>query len=163
MDKAIYPGTFDPVTLGHLDLIKRAADIFGALIVGVGENPAKKTLFTNRERMAMLRKETASLPNVTVMGFRGLLVDFAVRQGVSVVVRGVRSMSDFEYELQMAVANRQSADVETMFMSPSPEYACISARLIKELATEGGDVSAFVTPAVAKRLLAKLSRKKGTR
>ena len=163
MGKAIYPGTFDPVTLGHLDLIRRASGVFDTLIVGVGENPAKRTLFTNRERIAMLRKETASLPNVMVVGFKGLLVNFAVRQGVSVVVRGVRSMSDFEYELQMAVANRQSAGVETMFMSPSPEYACISARLIKELAAEGGDVSSFVTPPVARKLAAKLTRKGGKR
>ena len=161
MGKAIYPGTFDPVTLGHLDLIRRASGVFDTLIVGVGENPAKRTLFTNRERIAMLRKETSSLPNVKVVGFKGLLVNFAVRQGVSVVVRGVRSMSDFEYELQMAVANRQSAGVETMFMSPSPEYACISARLIKELASEGGDVSASVSPAVARKLAAKLARKGG--
>ncbi len=161
MGKAIYPGTFDPVTLGHLDLIKRAAGVFDTLIVGVGENPAKKTLFTNTERVTMLRKETASLPNVTVAGFKGLLVDLAAREGVSILVRGVRSMSDFEYELQMAVANRQSAGVETLFMSPSPEYACVSARLIKELASEGGDVSAFISPAVARRLAAKLARKRG--
>jgi len=161
MSKAIYPGTFDPVTLGHLDLIKRAAAVFDTLIVGVGENPAKKTLFTNRERVAMLRKEAASLRNVTVKGFKGLLVDFAVREGASILIRGVRSMSDFEYELQMAVANRQSAGVETLFMSPSPEYACISARLIKELSAEGGHVSAFVSPAVAAKLAAKTAPRKG--
>ena len=161
MSKAIYPGTFDPVTLGHLDVITRASRIFDALIIGVGNNPAKKSLFTLQERVAMVRKETAHLPNVQVRSFRGLVVNFAKACGVSVILRGVRTVSDFEYELQMATANRASAGVETVFMTPTPEYEFVSARFIKELAAMGGDVGKLVTPAVEERLRRKFARKGG--
>jgi len=161
MSKAVYPGTFDPVTLGHVDVIERAAAIFDQLIIGVGDNPAKKALFTRRERLAMVRRETAHLPNVQVAGFRGLLVDFAAEQNVAVILRGVRTVSDFEYELQMAAANRAGAGVETVFMTPTPGHQFVSARLIKELAAMGGDVSKLVAPSVEKRLRAKFARKGG--
>ena len=161
MSKAIYPGTFDPLTLGHLDVIKRAAGVFDELIIGVGNNPSKKALFTLRERLAMVRKETADLPNVQVESFRGLAVDFADAHGADVILRGVRSVADFEYELQMATANRASAGVETIFMTPTPEYEFVSARLIKELAAMGGDVSKLVTPAVEKKLRTKFARRGG--
>lgn len=158
MSNVIYPGTFDPITLGHLDVIRRASRMFETLIVAVGDNPAKSALFTRRERLAMVRAETKDLKNVEVHGFGGLLVDFASKQGATTILRGVRTTADFEYELQMAVANRAVGGVETIFMAPTPEYEFVSARLIRELAAMGGDVSRLVPPSVASRLKRKCAR-----
>ena len=157
--KAIYPGTFDPVTRGHLDVIERACRCFDELLVAVGNNPAKKSLFSLRERVAMLRHETARFANVKVCSFRGLLVDFARRQGVRVILRGVRSVSDFEYELQMAATNRSCGGVETVFMVPGAEHGLITAQLLKEIAREGGDVCSMVTPHVQAKLRARFKRR----
>ncbi len=159
MGKAIYPGAFDPITKGHMDVIERAGRLFDELLVAVGDNPAKKALFTVAERLAMVRHETACLPNVRVAGFSGLMVDFCREQAIVLVLRGIRGASDVEYELLMATTNRCAGGVETLFVPPRPEYAFISARLIKEIAARGGDVSAMVTPTVAQKLRAKLAPK----
>ena len=159
MTTAIYPGAFDPVTRGHLDVVERAAGAFDHVILAVGSNPAKQHLFTLRERMALVKGEIAHLRNLEVCSFRGLIVDFARKRGVPLILRGVRSGRDLDYELHLAAANRLAGKVETILMAPRPEYACISAQFIKEIAAEGGDVSAMVTPAVETRLRAKLARK----
>jgi len=156
MTRAIYPGTFDPITRGHLDLVERASRIFEEVLVAVGENPAKAALFSLAERLEMVRQETAHLANVRAVSFSGLLVKFAREQGVRVVLRGVRGGSDLEEELRMAAANRSAGEVETLFFAPRPEYAFISGRLVKEIAASGGDVSAMVSPAVARRLRERL-------
>ncbi len=155
---AIYPGTFDPVTLGHIDLIKRGLRLFDGLIVAVAGNSTKDTLFNAEERLAMLRAETEGLSGVEVESFNSLLVDYAQERGVGTIIRGLRVISDFEYEFQMALTNRKlAAKVETVFMMTSENYASISSRFIKDIARLGGDVSHFVTPAVAARLKEKYS------
>ena len=159
MTKAIYPGAFDPVTRGHLDVIERASRIFDELVVGVGNNPAKPCTFSLRERLAMLRAETRHLKNVTAKSFSGLVIQFAQAEKADVVLRGVRTVSDFDYELHMAFANRSSGGVETIFMTPTPQCEFISGRLVKEIAAQGGDVSGMVSPAVEKKLKAKLKSK----
>ena len=153
MKTIIYPGTFDPVTLGHLDVITRASRLFDRLVVGVGENPVKDALFTREERVEMLRQETAQLANVTIKGFSGLVVDFARTEGALLILRGIRTVADLEYEVQMAFANRASAQVETVFIAPSPAFASLNARFIKEIAAMGGSVEGMVSPAVRDRLL----------
>ncbi len=158
MKTIIYPGTFDPATLGHLDVIARAARLFDRVVVGVGDNPAKDALFTREERIDMLRGEAAHLPNVTVKGFSGLVVEFARAEGAALVLRGIRTVSDLEYEVQMAYANRAAAQVETLFIAPSPAFACVNARFIKEIAAMGGNVDGMVSPAVRDRLLARFGR-----
>jgi len=155
---AIYPGAFDPVTRGHLDIIERAACIFQRLVVAVGENPAKTPLFTTRERCALLKTETRHLKNVEIRSFSGLLVDFARRVKSPIAIRAIRSVSDYEYELQMAFANRAVSGLETLFMAPRPERRFLSARLIREIASMGGDVGSFLTPNVEKKLRAKLQK-----
>jgi pantetheine-phosphate adenylyltransferase len=157
MRTALYPGSFDPATIGHLDVIERASRIFDRLIVGVGDNPEKGCLFSLRERLAMMRREAAHLKNVEVKAFRGLVVDFARAEKVCAVLRGIRTLSDLEYEIQMAFANRSSAGVETLFIAPRPEHAFISARFIKEIARAGGRVEGMVSPAVHARLRARLA------
>jgi len=159
MRRVIYPGTFDPLTLGHLDVIERAVHLFGELIVAVGNNPAKKSLFSLRERTDMVREATGHLPNVTVHSFTGLLVHFARRMKAGAVIRGIRTVSDFEYEIQMALTNRAAAGLETLFVTPRPEYQYFSSQLIKEIASMGGDVSAMVPPCVVARVAAKLGRR----
>jgi pantetheine-phosphate adenylyltransferase len=155
--RAIYPGTFDPVTYGHIDLIKRARKIFDEVIVAVAHNPSKEPLFTVEERIAFLRRATRSLKGVTVDHFDSLVVDYARRRGARVMVRGLRMLSDFEYEFQMALTNRKLADdVETIFMMPSESYAYVSARLIKEAGALGANLSAFIPPFVAEALRRKL-------
>ena len=155
--RALYPGTFDPVTYGHIDLIKRARKIFDEVIVAVAHNPSKEPLFTVEERIAFLRRATRSLKGVTVDHFDSLVVDYARRRGARVMVRGLRMLSDFEYEFQMALTNRKLADdVETIFMMPSESYAYISARLIKEAGALGANLSAFIPPFVAEALRRKL-------
>ena len=155
--RAIYPGTFDPVTYGHIDLIRRARKLFDEVIVAVAHNPGKAPMFTVEERVQLLRQATRSMRGVTVDHFDSLVVNYVRRRGGRVMVRGLRMLSDFEYEFQMALTNRKLAgDVETIFMMPSESYAYISARLIKEAAALGANLSAFVPPVVARALRQKL-------
>ena len=155
--RAIYPGTFDPVTYGHIDLIQRARKIFDEVIVAVAHNPGKSPLFTVEERVHLLRRATRSLRGVSVDHFDSLVVDYARRRGTRVVIRGLRMLSDFEYEFQMALTNRKlSSAVETIFMMPSESFSYVSARLLKEAGTLGADLSAFVPSFVAKALREKL-------
>jgi pantetheine-phosphate adenylyltransferase len=156
MRTALYPGTFDPVTIGHLDVVGRASAIFDRLIVGVGDNPEKACVFSLQERLAMVRREVGHLRNVEVKAFRGLMVEFAKAEKVCVVLRGIRTVSDLGYEIQMAFTNRRSAGVETVFIAPKPEHAFINARFIKEIARGGGRVEGMVSPAVEAALRARL-------
>ncbi len=150
---AVYPGTFDPMTLGHQDLMRRAGRLFERLIVAVAAGHHKNTLFSVAERVEIATELAAKHPNVEVMEFSGLLRDFVVAHGGKVVVRGLRAVSDFEYEFQMAGMNRQlMPDVETMFLTPSDQYQFVSGTFIREIATLGGDVSKFVAPLVLDRL-----------
>ncbi len=150
---AVYPGTFDPMTLGHEDLMKRAAGLFDRLILGVAAGHHKRTMFTIAERLEIAREIAAPCRNVEVIPFRGLLRDFVVEQGGHVVVRGLRAVSDFEYEFQMAGMNRQlMPHVETVFMTPSDQYQFVSGTFVREIAMLGGDVSKFGAPSVLKRL-----------
>lgn len=156
MIKAVYPGTFDPLTRGHEDLVRRAAKLFDAIILAVADSKAKRTFFTLEERIAMAREVLGDLENVEVMGFSGLLTDFLRKQGSRVVLRGLRAVSDFEYEFQLAGMNRNLyPGMETVFLTPSEEHMFISATLVREIATLGGDVSEFVHPLVAQRLKAR--------
>lgn len=155
--RAIYPGTFDPVTNGHADLIERAAKLFKHVVIGIAANPSKKPRFTLEERVALLQVVTSHLDNVEVVGFSGLLVDFAKEQQASVLVRGLRAVSDFEYEFQLANMNRRlSSDLESVFLTPAEENSFISSTLVKEVAHHGGDVSQFVHPEVAKALMIRI-------
>ena len=154
---AIYPGSFDPITNGHLDLIYRGASHFDQLVVSVLSNDQKQALFSVQERMEMLREVVTDLPNVEVDSFNGLLVDYAARKGASVVIRGIRAISDYEYELQMALMNRRLApDIETMFMMAGEAYSFISSRLVKEVFRLGGDITGLVPPSVETRLKQRL-------
>ncbi len=154
---AIYPGTFDPVTNGHIDLICRAREIFSDVIVAVAHNPHKQPVFSVEQRMAMLKQATKSMDGVTVTHFEGLVVDFAHKMKAKVLVRGVRMLSDFEYEFQMALTNRKLAsDIETIFLMPHESYSYLSAKLIKEAAMLGADLSSFVPDFVGKALAEKL-------
>jgi len=154
---AIYPGSFDPVTNGHLDLIERGAKLFDRLIVGVLRNLDKAPLFTPDERVEMLNEVTQPWPNVEVDVFGGLLVDFAQRRGASVILRGIRAISDYEYELQMAMMNRKlEPNLETVFMMPAVAYSYLSSRVVREVAQLGGAVQGLVPPAVELRLRAKV-------
>jgi pantetheine-phosphate adenylyltransferase len=147
--KAIYPGTFDPVTNGHSDLILRASLLFGEVIIGVASSPSKKPRFTIEQRVEMIKQITKDLDNVTVVGFSGLLVDFAKEHQAKVLIRGLRAVSDFEYEFQLANMNRRlSPDLESVFLTPSEGNSFISSTLVKELALHKGDVSQFVHPIV---------------
>jgi len=158
MTAAVYPGTFDPPTNGHLDIIERGAGIFDRLLVGVTTNPAKTPLFPVRERMAMVREVCSHLKNVRVVPFKGLLVDFARSHGASVIVKGLRAVSDFETELQMALMNRTlSKGLDTVFLMTSADNLYLSSSIVKEIALLGGDVSGFVHPAVEKRIKMKLA------
>lgn len=158
MTTAIYPGSFDPVTRGHLDIIERASRVADRLIVSVLINSAKNPLFTVEERVQLLREETAYLPNVTVDSFDGLLVEHARKHGAHLIVRGLRAVTDFEYELQMSQTNRKIApEVDTIFFTTSLEYAYLSSSTVKEVAGFGGDISAFVTPQVENAVFAKIA------
>ena len=142
---AIYPGSFDPVTLGHLDIIRRASGLFDRLIVAVMHNQNKKPMFSVEERMEMLRRTTADLPNVEVESFDGLLADYARRKNACVLVKCLRAVSDFEYEFQMALANRKlNADLDTVFLMTSSEYMYLSSSVVKDIAVHGGSVAGFV-------------------
>lgn len=160
MTIAVYPGSFDPVTNGHVDVIRRGTRIFGKLIVAVADNPAKQGLFTKEERVHMIRDVTKGYKNVEVDSFDGLVVDYVKRQKANVILRGIRTISDFEYEYQMAMTNRTfSSDVETVFVMTHEEYSFVSSRLIKEAAALGGDISSFVPKEVEKALKKKLGGK----
>lgn len=153
MSQAIYPGSFDPVTLGHMDLIRRGARLFDSLIVAVARNTGKAPIFSLEERVKMVRQLTRDLANVEVVQFDGMTVDFARKKGCSVILRGIRTMADFEYESQLAFTNRALApEIETVLMVSSQEYAFISSRWIKEAAIFGGNLSAFVPELVEKML-----------
>jgi pantetheine-phosphate adenylyltransferase len=156
---AVYPGTFDPLTRGHEDIVRRAAGLFTKLVVGVADSRAKRPFFTMEERLAIAREVLGHYPNVEVGGFRGLLKDFVREQNARVIVRGLRAVSDFEYEFQLAGMNRYLLpEVETMFMTPSDQYQFISGSIVREIAMLGGDVSKFVFPSVEKWLKAKLAQ-----
>jgi pantetheine-phosphate adenylyltransferase len=153
---AIYPGSFDPVTNGHLDLIERAAKIFKHLVVAVLRNAEKAPLFSLPERLEMLREVSGSFPNVEVDSFDGLLTDYARRRQAQVLLRGIRAVSDYEYELQMAMINRRlEPELETVFMVPAVSYSFVSSRLVREIARLGGPVAGLVPPSVERRLRAK--------
>jgi pantetheine-phosphate adenylyltransferase len=157
--KAIYPGTFDPVTYGHIDLIKRAQEIFSQVIVAVAHNPHKKPLFSTKERVTMLKKATADLKGIVITDFDGLVVDYARKNKAKVLIRGLRMISDFEYEFQMALTNRKlSPDIETIFLMPQESYSYLSSKLLKEAASLGADLSCFVPDFVEKALKRKLRR-----
>jgi pantetheine-phosphate adenylyltransferase len=150
---ALIPGSFDPVTNGHLDIVDRTARKFDEVLVAVASNPRKApALFTLDERVAMLEEVTAGLPGVRVRSFGGLLADFAVEHGVTAIVKGLRAVSDFDYELQMAQLNLRLSGVDTLFMPTAPEHSFLSASLVREVASFGGDVSSMVPSAVAQRL-----------
>ncbi|MCX4187598.1 pantetheine-phosphate adenylyltransferase [Methylophaga sp. OBS4] len=154
---AIYPGTFDPITYGHIDLINRAASLFDRVIVAVAVNPGKKPVFTVDERVQLARETLPGLANVEVCGFNGLLVKVAVDMGANIIIRGLRAVSDFEYELQLATMNRRmQSQVETLFLTPAENLSFVSSTLVKEIAMLGGDVSEFVAPCVQAALNAKL-------
>lgn len=156
---AVYPGTFDPVTFGHLDLVERGRKHVDKLILAILRNEDKKTLFTVDERAAFLREAVAPWDNVVVDAFDGLLVDYANRTGASLILRGLRAVSDFEYELQMAMMNRRLApDLETAFLMPNEAFSYVSSRLVREVARLGGDVSGLVPPSVSKALGEKFRR-----
>ena len=156
---AVYPGTFDPMTLGHADLMRRASRLFGRLILAVAAGHHKKTMFSLEERLAMAQELARECPNVEVIAFSGLLSDFVVKHGGKVVVRGLRAVSDFEYEFQMAGMNRHlMPDVETVFLTPSDQYQFVSGTFVREIAMLGGDVSKFVAPSVLARLHDRVTR-----
>jgi pantetheine-phosphate adenylyltransferase len=153
MIKAIYPGTFDPLTRGHEDLVRRAATLFDRIVLAIADSKAKRPFFAAQERIAMAREVLADIPNVEVVGFSGLLTHFVREQGARVVLRGLRAVSDFEYEFQLAGMNRNLyPEMETLFLTPSEQHMFISATLVREIALLGGDVAEFVHPLVAKRL-----------
>jgi pantetheine-phosphate adenylyltransferase len=159
MIKAVYPGTFDPLTRGHEDLVRRAGTLFDTLVLAVAESTAKRTFFTLEERVAMAKEVLSDVKNLEIVGFRGLLTEFVRKHGARVVLRGLRAVSDFEYEFQLAGMNRHLyPDMETVFLTPSEQHMFISATLVREIALLGGDVAQFVHPKVAKRLKEKVSR-----
>jgi pantetheine-phosphate adenylyltransferase len=156
MIKAVYPGTFDPLTRGHEDLVRRAATLFEQVVLAIADSKAKRPFFTLEERSAMAREVLGDMKNVEVVGFSGLLTDFVRKQKARVVLRGLRAVSDFEYEFQLAGMNRNLfPEMETVFLTPSEQHMFISATLVREIALLGGDVSEFVHPTVAKKLKAK--------
>jgi pantetheine-phosphate adenylyltransferase len=155
----VYPGTFDPVTLGHLDIIKRGAHLVDRLVNGVTTNPSKSQMFSVAERISMLEREVADLPSVSVVEFNSLLMDFAEREGASLILRGLRAVADFEYEYQMAGMNQQLNDrIETVFLMADVCLQPIASRLVKEIACYGGKIDKFVTPAVAADVARRLTQ-----
>lgn len=163
MRKAVYPGTFDPVTYGHLDVIKRGSRIFDELVVAVGHNPLKDPLFTVNERMDMISKNIREIKNTRVDCFKGMLTDYMKEMQTNVILRGIRTVSDFEYEFQRALTNRVlKTDIETVFIMTSQEYSFLNSSLIKEAVSLGGDISMFVPSDVEKQLQRKFANKKST-
>ena len=157
MRRAVCPGSFDPVTNGHLDVIERVSPLFDEIVVAVGVNQSKNRLFEPQERIEMIREATAALGNITVDTFSGLLVDFCKARDIRVIVKGLRAVSDFDYELQMGQMNHSLAGVETLFIPTNPLYSFLSSSLVKEVATYGGDVSGLVPDVVLRRLRARLA------
>ena len=156
---ALYPGTFDPPTNGHVDLIQRGAKLFDHLTVAILNNREKNPLFTVEERVEMLKEVTGTLANVSIATFEGLMVEFARKQGASAVLRGIRAISDYEYEFQMALMNRRLApEIETVFLQPAGRYSFVSSRMLKEVFSFGGDVDGLVPPSVLKRLRGRMSK-----
>jgi pantetheine-phosphate adenylyltransferase len=154
---AVYPGSFDPLTNGHVDVIERAGKLFDRIIVAVARNESKQPLFDLEERLELVRRSVGSLPNVEADSFDGLLVDYVRQRSAQAIVRGLRAVSDFEFEFQLALMNRKlNENVETIFMMPKDTYTFLSSRIVKEIARLGGDVSAFVPPVVGRALLKKL-------
>jgi pantetheine-phosphate adenylyltransferase len=166
MKTAVYPGTFDPITLGHMDIIRRGAKLVDRLVIGVTTNPSKSPMFTVEERVAMVRREIAGIAGeIDVVTFDSLLMDFAEREGAALIVRGLRAVADFEYEYQMAGMNQQLNDrIETVFLMADVSLQPIASRLVKEIALYGGDVGKFVTPAVARDVARRVGEigRKGT-
>jgi pantetheine-phosphate adenylyltransferase len=157
MIKAVYPGTFDPLTRGHEDLVRRASRLFDSLVLGIADSRAKRTFFTLQERIDMAREVLSDVKNLSVVGFTGLLTEFVRKQDARVVLRGLRAVSDFEYEFQLAGMNRAlNPEFETVFLTPGEQHMFISATLVREIATLGGDVSKFVDPVVGAKLSAKV-------
>jgi pantetheine-phosphate adenylyltransferase len=157
--KALYPGTFDPPTNGHVDLIQRGAKIFDHLTVAILINPVKNPLFTVEERVEMLKEATGSQTNVSIATFNGLMVEFARQKGVTAVLRGIRAITDYEYEFQMALMNRRLApEIETVFLQPAGRYSFVSSRMIKEVVSHGGDITGLVPPNVLKRLRGRMNK-----
>ncbi|WP_145483977.1 pantetheine-phosphate adenylyltransferase [Yersinia rohdei] len=157
--KAIYPGTFDPITNGHLDLVTRASEMFSHVILAIADSSSKKPMFTLAERVALAQTVTAPLKNVEVLGFSELMAEFAKKQNANILVRGLRSVSDFEYEWQLANMNRHlMPKLESVFLMPSEKWSFISSSLVKEVARHGGDISPFLPAPVTKALMAKLGR-----
>ncbi|HEX7658187.1 MAG TPA: pantetheine-phosphate adenylyltransferase [Pseudonocardiaceae bacterium] len=159
MRRAVCPGSYDPVTNGHLDIVTRASGLFDEVVVAVMINKTKKSMFSVEERMAMLSEVTVSLPNVRIDSWHGLLVDYCRETGVDAIVKGLRAVSDFDYELQMAQMNQQLSGVDTLFMPTNPAWSFLSSSLVKEVATYGGDVRHLLPPAVHERLLARLAER----
>lgn len=160
MTTAIYPGSFDPVTVGHLDIIKRAAKLFDNVIVAVLVNMEKKPWFTIDERMSLLKKATEGIPNVEIAGFDGLLVDFAAQRGASAIVKGLRAVSDFEYEFQMALTNRKlDNNLETVFLTSSAENMFLSSSIVKQVGLLGGDISTFVPDGIKDEILLRIKQR----
>jgi pantetheine-phosphate adenylyltransferase len=160
MTVAIYPGSFDPITNGHLDVIQRGAKVFSHLVVAVADSPAKETLFKKSERVTMIQEVTQDIPNIEVEGFDSLIVDFVKKKNAKVIMRGIRTVSDFEYEYQMALTNRTFAsEIETVFIMTHEEFSFVSSRIIKEASALGGDVSSFVPKQVEKWLQRKFPKK----
>ena len=158
----VYPGTFDPITLGHMDIISRGAKLVDRLIIGVATNPSKSPLFTLNERVAQVKRETAGIANVDVVAFDALLMHFAEQQGASVIVRGLRAVADFEYEFQMAGMNQQlNADIETVFLMADVALQPIASRLVKEIASYGGAIDTFVPPRIAAEVRDRIAATKG--
>ncbi|MBA3055517.1 MAG: pantetheine-phosphate adenylyltransferase [Sphingomonadales bacterium] len=157
----VYPGTFDPITLGHSDIIRRGAKLVDRLIIGVTTNPSKNPMFTPAERIAMVEREVAQLglDNVTIVGFNALLMKFAEKQGAAIIIRGLRAVADFEYEYQMAGMNQQiNAGIETVFLMADVSLQPIASKLVKEIALFGGEIARFVSPAVRDEVLARVER-----
>ena len=163
MKRAVYPGTFDPITFGHIDIIRRAAVIFDDIIIAVVKLPAKSTLFSYKKRVRLVKNAIAGIKNIRIEGFSGLVVDFAAANDINVIVRGLRMISDFEYEFQMALTNRKlSPGIETIFLMPHPSYSYLSSRLVKEIALLGGDLSDFL-PTVCTEALREEFKKQKTK
>jgi len=157
--RAMYPGTFDPFTNGHNDLVRRACRIFDHVVVAIAANPGKAPLFTLEQRMALARQVLADVPNVEVAGYSGLTVNFAREHGLNAIVRGLRAVSDFEFEFQLATMNRHlSSEVETVFLTPTEQFNFISSTLIREIASLGGDIREFVHPLVAEAIRQRLAK-----
>ncbi|MDR7300747.1 pantetheine-phosphate adenylyltransferase [Haloactinomyces albus] len=163
MRRAVCPGSYDPVTNGHLDIIERAAGLFDEVVIAVLINKNKNTLFDVDERIEMLREVTTQWPHVRIDSWHGLLVDYCQAHGIGAIVKGLRAVSDFDYELQMAQMNQRLSGVETLFMSTNPEYSFLASSLVKEVATYGGDVSNLLPPKIEQRLLDRLAEQEADR